>query len=126
MSPESWTPQLVQIKKDVENAAGCSFNSVLINQYRDGNDYVGWHRDNERELGPEPVIGSLSLGATRFFDLRHRDYRENKIPLQRYELNSGDLIIMRGTTQQYWQHRVPKQKRITETRINLSFRMTRP
>jgi alkylated DNA repair dioxygenase AlkB len=85
---------------------------------------MGWHRDDERELGAEPVIASLSLGAARFFDLRHRDYRNNRLPVQRFELCSGDLIVMRGTTQQHWQHRVPKQLRVDEPRLNLSFRMT--
>ncbi|MBT8137804.1 MAG: alpha-ketoglutarate-dependent dioxygenase AlkB [Gammaproteobacteria bacterium] len=117
-----WTQVVSRIRQAVEQAAGAAFNSVLINLYSDGNDYMGWHRDDERELGMQPVIASLSLGATRFFDLRHRDYRESGIAVQRLELQSGDLVVMRGDTQRHWQHRVPKQRRVTEARINLSFR----
>ena len=121
-SPQPWIAPISELRKMAETAAQCSFNSVLINQYRNGHDHVGWHRDNEPELGVEPVIATLSLGATRFFDLRHRDYRNNKLAVQRFELQSGDLIVMRGLTQQHWQHRVPRQTRITEPRLNLSFR----
>ncbi|NNF67181.1 MAG: alpha-ketoglutarate-dependent dioxygenase AlkB [Gammaproteobacteria bacterium] len=126
MTPEPWTPVMESIRREVQRAANCEFNSVLVNLYRDGNDYMGWHRDNEPELGQQPVIASLSLGATRFFDLRHRSYRDNKLPVQRYTLNTGDLLIMRGRTQEEWQHRVPKQKKILQSRINLSFRQTLP
>lgn len=122
LQPTPWTPLVAAMRRTVEQAAAASFNSVLINLYRDGSDYMGWHCDDERELGQQPVIASLSLGATRYFDLRHRDYRNSGIPVQRLELHSGDLVIMRGHTQRYWQHRVPKQKRVAAARINLSFR----
>ena len=83
MSPQPWTPVLSDIRRKLETHVGCKFNSVLINQYRDGSDYMGWHRDNERELGLQPVIATLSLGATRSFDLRHMEYRDNGLPIQR-------------------------------------------
>ena len=87
--------------------------------YRDGNDGVDWHADDESEFGPMPVIGSLSLGATRRFDLRRADDHAEKIEL---DLHHGDLVIMRGTTQALWKHRVPKTKKPVGERINLTFR----
>ncbi len=122
LNRQPWTPLLEKLRADMEEIAGCRFNSLLLNQYRDGSDYMGWHCDDERELGDRPVIASLSFGESRFFDLRHRDYRHNELPRQRFELGSGDVLIMRGETQRYWQHRVPKQVRRGGCRINLTFR----
>lgn len=120
MHPVPWTPTLLTLKAKVDAIAGVSFNSVLLNLYRDGNDSMGWHSDDEPELGLNPTIGSLSLGGTRRFLLRHRFQKELKHQL---ELTSGSLLIMRGTTQQYWQHQVPKTKRPVLPRINLTFRV---
>jgi alkylated DNA repair dioxygenase AlkB len=96
------------------------FNSVLLNLYRYGTDSMGWHSDNEPELGQNPVIGSLSLGGTRRFMLRHRTEKGLKHQL---ELTSGSFLLMQGTTQHYWQHHIPKTKRPVPPRINLTFRV---
>ena len=118
--PLPWTEALFQLKTDIEALLpGASFNSVLLNQYRDGNDKMGWHSDNEKELGKNPIIASLSLGATRFFDLKHKRIKSLK---KRLELPAGSLLIMCGSTQENWLHQVPQQKRVTSPRINLTFR----
>ena len=118
LSPRTWTPTLLNLRALCEEYAGTQFNSVLLNLYRDGNDKMGWHADNERELGTEPVIASLSLGATRRFRFRHRATKN----VVACELVHGSLLVMRGLTQTFWVHEVPRQKRITEPRINLTFR----
>lgn len=120
LHPLTWTPRLLNLKAQVEAVAGVAFNSVLLNLYRDGHDSMGWHSDDEPELGPNPVIGSLSLGGTRRFRLRHRVERNLKHQL---ELPSGSLLLMQGATQHYWQHQVPKTKRPVLPRINLTFRV---
>lgn len=120
MHPSHWTPTLLELKAKVDALAGVVFNSVLLNLYRDGNDSMGWHSDDEPELGANPVIGSLSLGGTRRFLLRHRFKRGLKHEL---ELTSGSFLLMQGTTQSYWQHQVPKTKRPVLPRINLTFRV---
>ena len=117
--PEPWTPDLLALKQRVEAACGHAFNSVLGNLYRNGQDAVSWHADDEPELGVEPVIASLSLGAERRFELRHNRSRE----LLRLPLNSGSLLVMRGAFQHHWQHRIPRQAGITAPRINLTFRL---
>jgi len=117
--PDPWSEELIALRDLVSEHAGATFNSVLCNLYRDGNDGVDWHADDESEFGPMPVIGSLSLGATRRFDLRRADAHAEKIEL---DLHHGDLVIMRGTTQALWQHRVPKTKKPVGERINLTFR----
>jgi alkylated DNA repair dioxygenase AlkB len=96
---------------------------VLCNLYRDGTDGVDWHADDEPEFGPMPVIASLSLGATRRFDLRRVDDHSIKVEL---DLHHGDLVIMSGTTQTLWRHRVPKTKKLVGERINLTFRNVIP
>ncbi len=118
MDPKPWSPILLKLKESCEEAAQHTFNSVLANLYRDGKDSMGWHQDNETELGINPVIASLSLGETRRFLLRHI------ITKQKYELelNHGSLIVMAGETQHYWQHSVPKTARPRGERINLTFR----
>ncbi|MFM7126496.1 MAG: alpha-ketoglutarate-dependent dioxygenase AlkB family protein, partial [Actinomycetota bacterium] len=103
-------------------ATGQVFNSVLVNLYRDGNDSMGWHADDEPELGPEPVIASVSLGRTRRFRLRHRETRD----IVEIDLESGSLLVMSGLSQARWMHAVPKSKRIVEPRINLTFRWVFP
>jgi alkylated DNA repair dioxygenase AlkB len=118
MAPLAWTPLLTSLRKICEEHSGGSFNSVLLNLYRDGNDKMGWHADDEPELGVEPVIASLSLGVTRRFRFRHRSTKE----IVECELATGSLVVMSGLSQKYWVHEVPRQKRITEPRINLTFR----
>ena len=120
MQPHPWTALLRDIKRKVENAVGAHFNSVLLNLYRSGKDSVSWHQDNEPELGSHPIIASVSFGETRVFQLRHRNNRA--IPRLDIPLSTGSLLIMRGETQQHWQHQIPKTKRAVEPRINLTFR----
>lgn len=117
--PAPWSPALQELRATVSAAAGESFNSVLCNLYRDGADSMGLHADAERELGPQPVIASLSLGATRRFQLRHRRDAADRLDL---DLQDGSLLIMRGALQQHYRHGVPKQRAITAPRINLTFR----
>jgi len=99
------------------------FNSVLLNRYRGGGDYMGWHSDDEPELGPAPVIASLSLGAARRFLLRRGDDPARKAE---YLLGHGDLLVMAGQTQQFYQHALPKMARVQGERINLTFRWIAP
>ena len=116
-----WTPLLLDLRSVCEQVAGATFNSVLVNLYRDGNDGVGWHADDEPELGPEPVIASLSIGATRRFRFRHRETGESVA----CDLESGSLVLMSGLSQKCWVHEVPRQKKVTAPRINLTFRRVR-
>lgn len=122
LEPRPWSARLAVLKTLVESSTGGSFNSVLVNLYRDGNDSMGWHSDDEPELGSEPVIASLSLGCTRRFRLRHRDTKETI----EIELEPGSLLVMSGLSQACWVHDVPKSRRITEPRINLTFRRVFP
>ena len=118
MTPRAWTPVLQSLRSICEERSESTFNSVLLNLYRDGNDKMGWHADNEPELGSEPVIGSLSLGATRRFRFRHRTTKE----IVECELQTGSLVVMSGLSQKCWVHEVPRQKRVKTPRINLTFR----
>ncbi|MBA54165.1 MAG: alpha-ketoglutarate-dependent dioxygenase AlkB [Pseudomonadales bacterium] len=119
LEPEPWTETLQQLKKQIEDYGDHQFNSLLANLYRNEQDSVGWHADNEPELGQNPVIASLSLGAVRTFQLKHREHPERKLAL---ELGSGDLLIMKGALQHHWQHQIPKSRQPCEPRINLTFR----
>ena len=119
LEPQPWSPLLLDLKQRIEQVAGTEFNSVLINLYRDGQDSNGWHADNEPELGPEPVIASLSLGSVRRFRLRNNADKKQTISL---DLPSGSLLLMAGKTQQSWQHCITKTTRVVEPRINLTFR----
>jgi len=121
--PDPWIDELVELRDLSSSHTGTRFNSVLCNLYRDGSDGVDWHADDEPEFGPMPVIASWSLGATRRFDLRRVDDHSVKVEL---ELHHGDLVIMSGTTQTLWRHRVPKTKKPVGERINLTFRMVTP
>ena len=121
-APLAWTESLLVLKAQVEKSAGTNFNSALLNLYRNGGDSMGWHADDEKELGPEPVIASVSLGACRKFRLRHRDDHTRRIAL---DLVHGSLVIMAGRTQACWQHQVPKTARAVGPRINLTFRLIR-
>ena len=116
--PLPWTPALQAIRSRVESLSGHCYNSVLLNLYRDGRDGMGWHADDEPELGRDPVIASVSLGATRRFRLRHRKRRETAS----LDLAHGSLLLMRGATQHHWVHAVPKTTRPVGERINLTFR----
>ena len=118
MKPLSWTPSLLAIKEKVEHFSGYQFNSALVNLYRNQHDSVSWHSDDEPELGKHPVIASISLGATRTFKLKHKESKENlTIPLV-----EGSLLMMEGETQEYWQHAVLKEKKVSGPRINITFR----
>lgn len=117
-SPQPWTPLLRELRDECANAASATFNAVLVNLYRDGNDGVGWHADNEASNGREPIIASLSFGASRRFDFRHR---ETKRTVQ-VQLDPGSLLVMSGLSQHCWVHQVPRTKRVSEPRINLTFR----
>ena len=123
LEPEPWTPALQQLRQQVEAASNARFNSVLLNLYRTGQDSMGWHADGEPELGPEPVIASVSLGATRRFRLRPRDAQWLTHEPVSLELASGSLLLMRGPTQHHWLHAVPKTARPTAPRLNLTFRL---
>jgi len=120
MSPIPWTPTLILIKEKIEQEISLNFNSVLANLYRDGKDSVSWHSDDEPELGINPVIASISFGETRRFQLRHKSNKE----LEKVEiaLTHGSLLIMKGTTQHYWKHQIPKTAKNIGARINLTFR----
>lgn len=119
MQPNAWTDILTAIKTKIETIANTQFTSALLNQYRDGKDSMGWHRDNETALGTNPVIASVSFGASRVFQLR--DYASKK-SLQSIELTNGSLLLMSGATQHYWEHRIPKTSKPAGSRINLTFR----
>ena len=125
--PLPWTESLLKLRSKIENQVDAKFNAVLLNQYRDENDSMGWHRDNEKELGVDPIIASISLGETRRFLLRrHRDDAPRK-PSERQEmdLNSGSLLIMKGKSQTHWEHSLPKTSKARSVRINLTYRLIR-
>jgi alkylated DNA repair dioxygenase AlkB len=117
--PKPWTPLLLEIKQRVEQTAGVRYNSLLINQYRDGKDSVSWHSDDESGLGINPSIASVSFGAVRSFHLRHR---QNKELRHKLDLGHGSLLLMQGPTQHYWHHQVSKTSRAVGPRVNLTFR----
>lgn len=114
-----FTTELLNLKSKIEAISQEQFNCVLVNLYRNGQDSNGWHADNEPELGKNPVIASLSLGATRRFDLRHNLTNE-KIS---FNLTNGSILLMKGEIQHYWKHQIAKTKKIDAARINLTFRM---
>jgi alkylated DNA repair dioxygenase AlkB len=119
MQPHPWTPLLTFLKEEVEQIAHTQFTTVLLNLYRHGQDSNGWHADNEKELGRNPVIASLSFGAERAFHLQHNTLREEKLKIP---LTAGSLLLMQGVTQHYWKHQIPKTARPVGPRINLTFR----
>ena len=118
-APQPWTPALAQLRALLSDRCGESCNSVLANLYRDGRDSMGWHSDDEPELGPEPVIYSFSFGEARRFRLRHR--RDPSLRLE-WNLPSGSLLRMAGATQRNYRHDLPKASRVVGARINLTFR----
>ena len=119
LEPQAWLDALLPLKQRAETLCETHFNSVLLNLYRDGRDYMGWHQDNEKELGDQPGIASFSLGAVRDFQLRHKATRGAPLTLQAAH---GSLLLMSGRTQQAWQHRLRRQPAIMTPRINLTFR----
>ena len=122
MEPTPWTDELKEIKRSIEAKAAISFNSVLINYYRDGQDRVAWHSDDEKELGQNPVIGSVSFGAERIFKLRHKKYKINNLK-QSITLGNGSFLLMKGATQHHWMHEIPRTAKLIGPRINLTFRV---
>ncbi len=116
--PNPWTKELLYIKEQIEPIAKANFNSVLLNLYRDGQDSMSWHADDEKELGINPIIASVNFGDTRTFQLKHNNTKE-KISLN---LSHGSLLIMKGEMQHHWKHQVPKTKKKKQPRINLTFR----
>lgn len=119
MQPHPWSELLLDIKSKVENTTGHTFTTVLLNLYRDGKDSNGWHADNEKELGQNPVIASVSFGAKRAFQLKHNTVKNLK---QNLLLENGSLLLMKDTTQHYWKHQIPKTAKPINQRINLTFR----
>lgn len=120
MSPNPWIPILEKIKLEIEKVCPTEFTTVLLNYYRDGKDSNGWHADDEKELGINPIIASMSFGATRSFQLKHNSNTGIK---KNILLEHGSLLIMKGTTQHYWKHQIPKTAKLIGPRINLTFRI---
>jgi len=121
MDPHAWdeSPVVLEIKSAVEKYSEVTFNSLLLNLYRNGTDGVAWHSDDEQELGHNPTIGSVSFGSTRKFQFKSRDNPSDKREIL---LESGDVLIMKGTTQEQWLHQIPKTSKPVGPRINLTFR----
>ncbi|TBU91978.1 alpha-ketoglutarate-dependent dioxygenase AlkB family protein [Phytopseudomonas dryadis] len=120
--PLPWTPLLAEIRRRLVEAVGQPLNGALLNCYRNGQDSMGWHSDDEPELGADPLVVSLSLGATRRFDLRRKGQQriEHSLPLEH-----GSLLVMAGQTQHHWQHQVAKTRSHCAPRLNLTFRLIR-
>jgi len=119
MSPHQFTEELIAIKKSVEQLTNETYTSCLLNLYRDGQDSNGWHADDEKELGSTPTIASVSFGEARWFHFKHK----SKNLKQKILLQHGSLLLMKGKTQENWLHQLPKSKKITKPRINLTFRI---
>lgn len=117
--PRPWTPTLLALRTRVQKVSGLGFNSVLGNWYRSGDDSMGWHADQEKSLGPNPWIASISLGAERLFKLRHN----SGDPALDLRLGHGSLLLMGGNLQHRWRHCLPKSRSVTGARINLTFRL---
>lgn len=120
LNTNPWNAALLKIREKIEKISKIKFNSVLLNLYRSGSDSVSWHSDDEPELGRNPVIGSLSLGETRQFQMKHKFSRDLK---QKILLQHGSFLLMRGKTQHHWLHQIPKRKNLQGERINLTFRV---
>ncbi|WP_299257199.1 alpha-ketoglutarate-dependent dioxygenase AlkB [uncultured Aquimarina sp.] len=119
MKPHKFTEELLIIKEKIENISSGIFTTCLLNLYRDGQDSNGWHADNEKELGTEPIIASVSFGEERWFHFKHKTKNQK----QKILLQHGSLLIMQGKTQENWLHQVPKSKKVMKPRINLTFRI---
>lgn len=125
LEPCAWHPALAGLRERLAKELDYPFNSVLANAYRDGQDSMGWHADDEPELGPEPLIASVSLGASRRFRVRPHPGRVSDLQPRGLDLAPGSLLVMRGQSQALWQHCVPKTKKAVGLRINLTFRRVR-
>ena len=119
LEPKQFTQTVKKIKELVEKETGETFNSCLLNLYRDGKDSVSWHSDDEKEYGKEPTIASFSLGAERDFMLKEKKNNDNKVKIK---LENGSLLVMSGRTQEEWLHQIPKRTRVETGRINITFR----
>jgi len=120
MQPHPWNLLLQKLKTEIETIAAVNFTTVLLNQYRNGKDSNGWHADNEKELGMNPIIASLSFGAERTFQLKHNLDKDQKKSII---LEHGSLLLMKGTTQHFWKHQIPKTAKLIGPRVNLTFRV---
>jgi len=120
MHPHLWTDRILKIKNSIRTICDANFNTVLLNYYRDGRDSNGWHADNEKYLGQNPVIASVTFGQERPFHLKHNS-KEN--PTQKLILEHGSVLIMQGETQHFWKHQIPKTTKVVSPRINLTFRI---
>lgn len=117
--PLAWTPLLADIRLRLQQQVGQHLNGVLLNYYRDGQDAMGWHSDDERELGQQPLVVSLNLGATRRFDFRRKGTSRIEYSIS---LEHGSLLVMSGLTQHYWQHQIARTRKVCAPRLNLTFR----
>lgn len=117
--PEPFFGELLSLKQSIEQFTNLKFNSALLNYYRHGQDSMGWHADNERELGINPVIASVSLGITRKFQFKHKSIPKSILNI---DLAGGSLLMMKGSTQHNWLHQIPKTKVLSGERINITFR----
>jgi alkylated DNA repair dioxygenase AlkB len=122
-SPLPWTEELLMIKQRIEPLAGTVFNSVLLNYYRNGNDSVAWHSDNENSLGKHPVVASVSFGQVRSFDIRSKKDHSLKYSVK---LENGSYLLMKGGLQESWEHRIAKSTKPMGGRVNLTFRIIDP
>jgi len=120
LEPETWDEDLIQIKQQIQNITHQVFNSVLLNEYPDGRVGMGWHSDDEKELGINPIIASVSLGAERDFLFRHK--KDKSIEPVKILLKHGSLLLMMGSTQHHWHHSLPIRRKVKDRRINLTFR----
>lgn len=119
MTPSGWTPELRHILDSIQDFSQAEFTHVLCNYYRDGNDSMGWHRDNEKVLGENPTIASVTFGAERIFQTRPYSEKSPKLDIS---LTHGSLLLMTGESQHFWEHQLPKTKKVNQARINLTFR----
>jgi alkylated DNA repair dioxygenase AlkB len=120
VNPLPWIPLLISIKTRVETVSPVAFNSVLLNYYRGERDSVSWHSDDEPELGHNPVIASVSFGASRKFQFKHKTDTDLRLAV---DLTPGSLLLMAGATQHHWKHQIPKTAKPVGARINLTFRV---
>lgn len=122
MQPLPFSKELREIKTEIETVGQTTFTTCLLNRYRNGKDSNGWHSDDERSLGKNPVIASVSFGEPRYFHLRHKNDKNLK---HKVLLENGSLLVMRGETQHHWQHQIPKTTKEIGERINLTFRVVK-